>query len=85
MAELNDEHMGKSGPTDVLSFPLDDLTTRSGAGVPTLLGDIVISPRSPPRSSPNTPARSTTRSRCWSSTGSCTSSATITPSPTRRR
>lgn len=24
MAELNQAHMGKSGPTDVLSFPLDD-------------------------------------------------------------
>lgn len=41
MAELNLEHMGKQGPTDVLSFPLDD---RPVAGVPTLLGDVVISP-----------------------------------------
>ena len=24
MADLNAEHMGKDGPTDVLSFPLDD-------------------------------------------------------------
>lgn len=41
IAELNLEHMGKQGPTDVLSFPLDDQPV---AGVPTLLGDVVISP-----------------------------------------
>jgi probable rRNA maturation factor len=41
IAELNLEHMAKQGPTDVLSFPLDD---RPVAGVPTLLGDVVISP-----------------------------------------
>ncbi len=41
IAELNAEHMGKVGPTDVLSFPLDD---EPMSGVPTLLGDVVISP-----------------------------------------
>jgi len=41
IAELNLEHMGKSGPTDVLSFPMDDEPV---VGVPTLLGDVVISP-----------------------------------------
>lgn len=41
IAELNAEHMGKQGPTDVLSFPMDDEPIE---GVPTLLGDIVISP-----------------------------------------
>jgi probable rRNA maturation factor len=41
IAELNLEHMGKSGPTDVLSFPMDDEPL---VGVPTLLGDVVISP-----------------------------------------
>jgi probable rRNA maturation factor len=51
MAELNAEHMGKLGSTDVLSFPLDDAGDGDDpddndrqAGVPTLLGDIVISP-----------------------------------------
>jgi probable rRNA maturation factor len=44
MADLNAEHMGKDGPTDVLSFPLDDDGDDSIPGVPTLLGDIVISP-----------------------------------------
>jgi probable rRNA maturation factor len=41
MAELNAEHMGKLGPTDVLSFPMHDDPLD---GVPTLLGDVVISP-----------------------------------------
>ncbi len=41
IAQLNAEHMGKAGPTDVLSFPMDD---EPMTGVPTLLGDIVISP-----------------------------------------
>jgi probable rRNA maturation factor len=41
IAELNVEHMGKDGPTDVLSFPMDD---EPMTGVPTLLGDVVISP-----------------------------------------
>jgi probable rRNA maturation factor len=41
MAELNAEYMGKVGATDVLSFPMDDEPT---PGVPTLLGDVVISP-----------------------------------------
>jgi probable rRNA maturation factor len=41
IAELNAQHMGKQGPTDVLSFPLDDDPT---PGVPTLLGDVVIAP-----------------------------------------
>jgi probable rRNA maturation factor len=41
IAELNGEHRGKSGPTDVLSFPIDE----AGAAVgPRELGDIVICP-----------------------------------------
>lgn len=43
IAELNADYMGKTGPTDVLSFPLDDDDAPSLPGVPTLLGDIVIS------------------------------------------
>ena len=38
---LNREHMGVDGPTDVLSFQIDDEPT---PGVPRLLGDIVLSP-----------------------------------------
>ncbi len=41
IAELNAEHMGADGPTDVLSFPMDDADV---PGVPRLLGDVVISP-----------------------------------------
>lgn len=41
IAALNAEYMDSAGPTDVLSFPLDDERT---PGVPTLLGDVVISP-----------------------------------------
>lgn len=51
IAELNAEHMGVQGATDVLSFPLDDVPaerapvgTAAVEGVPVLLGDVVISP-----------------------------------------
>jgi probable rRNA maturation factor len=41
IAELNGEHRGRSGPTDVLSFPVDE----NGAPVgPRELGDVVICP-----------------------------------------
>ena len=53
LAELNETHMGKDGPTDVLSFPLlPPERFRSGAGAPAFalppgqvphLGDIVVS------------------------------------------
>lgn len=41
IAALNLEHMGKDGPTDVLSFPLDPWGDDVG---PTLVGDVVICP-----------------------------------------
>jgi probable rRNA maturation factor len=41
IAELNSEYRGKSGPTDVLSFPIDEAGTAAG---PRELGDIVICP-----------------------------------------
>jgi len=46
IAELNAEHMGADGPTDVLAFPLDDDddATAADPGVPVLLGDVVICP-----------------------------------------
>jgi probable rRNA maturation factor len=43
IAELNSEHMGQDGPTDVLSFPLDDDPAPIEVG-PILLGDVVICP-----------------------------------------
>ena len=59
MAKLNEQFLGKSGPTDVLSFPIDEEPGPTGrspdfggtgpgtsaeAGVLTLLGDVVICP-----------------------------------------
>lgn len=47
IAELNAEHMGVEGPTDVLSFPLDadaDPDEMVVGEMPLLLGDIVICP-----------------------------------------
>ena len=41
IAELNEEHRGKEGPTDVLSFPIDEDGVPAG---PRELGDIVICP-----------------------------------------
>jgi len=41
IAELNDRHRGKAGPTDVLSFPVDEAGEAAG---PRELGDIVICP-----------------------------------------
>lgn len=43
IAALNAEHLGNDGPTDVLSFPLDDDPSDVAAG-PLLLGDVVICP-----------------------------------------
>ena len=41
IAELNAEHRGEDGPTDVLSFPIDGADPSPG---PAELGDIVICP-----------------------------------------
>jgi probable rRNA maturation factor len=41
IAELNAEHRGKTGPTDVLSFPVDEAGPSAG---PRELGDMVICP-----------------------------------------
>jgi probable rRNA maturation factor len=41
IAELNSQYMGKTGATDVLSFPMAD---EPEEGVPVLLGDVVLSP-----------------------------------------
>lgn len=55
IADLNERFMGKSGPTDVLSFPIDDepipstdghadAAERDDLNPPQLVGDIVICP-----------------------------------------
>jgi probable rRNA maturation factor len=43
IAELNLDHRGKAGPTDVLSFPIDELTGQGEA--PRELGDVVLCPQ----------------------------------------
>ena len=43
MAQLNAEHMGKEGPTDVLAFPIDE-PGESPPGAPSVLGDVVLCP-----------------------------------------
>jgi probable rRNA maturation factor len=42
IAELNAEHRDVTGPTDVLSFPIDGLDEDVPAGMPRSLGDVVI-------------------------------------------
>jgi probable rRNA maturation factor len=44
IAELNAEHRGKDGPTDVLSFPVDEAGEMPGPAALRELGDIVICP-----------------------------------------
>jgi probable rRNA maturation factor len=41
MAELHERYMDEEGPTDVLSFPLDEAAPEGG---PRMLGDVVICP-----------------------------------------
>ncbi|WP_372788735.1 rRNA maturation RNase YbeY [Paraconexibacter sp.] len=42
IAELNAEHRGKDGPTDVLSFPVDEAGPIQGPPASRELGDVVI-------------------------------------------
>ncbi len=49
MSDLNHRYLGKEGPTDVLSLPIEDLEpgkyrSRSKEGPPLLVGDVVICP-----------------------------------------
>lgn len=55
MASLNGEHMGKVGPTDVLSFPLDDDPDLTFPGQPRLLGDVLICPEVVEKQAPGEP------------------------------
>lgn len=52
IAELHLRYMDEEGPTDVLSFPLDD-GNEEGARI---LGDVVISPAAAGRNNPSDPA-----------------------------
>ncbi|MTV26317.1 rRNA maturation RNase YbeY [Nitriliruptoraceae bacterium ZYF776] len=44
IAGLNEEHLGKTGPTDVLAFPIDE-PGESPPDTPAILGDVVLCPR----------------------------------------
>lgn len=50
MGDLHQQWMGEAGPTDVMAFPMDELTERGSwaaepaAPGPALLGDIVLCP-----------------------------------------
>lgn len=44
MSSLHMQWMNESGPTDVLSFPMDELKPNSAAQGPGVLGDIVLCP-----------------------------------------
>jgi len=44
MSELHVEWMDLEGPTDVLSFPMDELLPNSAADGPGIVGDIVLCP-----------------------------------------
>lgn len=44
IAELNEQHLGKTGPTDVLAFPIDE-PGEAPPGSPAILGDVVLCPK----------------------------------------
>ena len=44
MSDLHMQWMDESGPTDVLSFPMDELSPNSAPEGPGMLGDIVLCP-----------------------------------------
>jgi probable rRNA maturation factor len=52
IADLNRRYVGEEGPTDVLSFPLDE-TDEAGVRI---LGDVVIAPSVAERNNPGDPA-----------------------------
>ena len=54
IAELHERYMGETGPTDVLSFPLDE-DDEDEEGV-RILGDVVIAPSVAARDNPDDPA-----------------------------
>lgn len=43
ITQLNQDHMGHEGPTDVLAFPIDE-PGESVPGPPAILGDVVLCP-----------------------------------------
>ena len=54
IAGLHERFMDEPGPTDVLSFPLDDVEGTEREGV-RLLGDVVVAPAEAARNNPDDP------------------------------
>ena len=50
MAELHERYMGEPGPTDVLSFAIDEEEVEDGKRV---LGDVIIAPEVAAKNNPN--------------------------------
>jgi probable rRNA maturation factor len=44
MTTLHEQYMGEPGPTDVLAFPMDDITEEAAEGETDLIGDVVLCP-----------------------------------------
>lgn len=44
MTSLNEKYRGKTGPTDVLSFPCDEPCAVVDPGEPIAIGDVIIAP-----------------------------------------
>ena len=89
MTDLHVKWMDEPGPTDVMSFPMDELDTArrpddTGRG-PALLGDVVLCPAVATGRPTRRGTASTTNCTCSPSTASCTCSATTTPNRPRRR
>ena len=57
IAELHERFMDEPGPTDVLSFPLDDVDEAKGPDGVRLLGDVVVAPAEAERNHPDDPDR----------------------------
>ena len=55
MAELHERFMDEPGPTDVLSFPLDDADEAKDEEGVRLLGDVVVAPTEAERNNPGDP------------------------------
>ena len=56
IAELHERFMDQPGPTDVLSFPLDDMHEAKEREGVRLLGDVVVAPAEAARNNPADPA-----------------------------
>jgi probable rRNA maturation factor len=56
IAGLHERYMDEPGPTDVLSFPLDDVDEAEGREHVLLLGDVVVAPAEAARNNPEAPA-----------------------------